>query len=312
MPDDIDANIHRRGLGIMACNSSESTKTISRVTWIGAAVNIALSAIKLILGSLFHSATLVADGIHSLSDLISDAAVLIGVRFWNAAPDQDHPYGHGRIETLVTVFIAVMLGVVSLGIAKSAYDSIGQPQEAPGIPAAIAAAISIIAKEILFHWTARSAKRVSSSALYANAWHHRSDALSSVPAFLAILLACIYPEITFIDAIGALLVSALLLVMALKLLIPALSQLTDRGASKDVCTKIHSIASSIPGVRDAHAIRTRQIGQGYFIDLHIEVDPTMNIVEAHDISEKVEHEIMKDSLDVVDVVVHIEPYGQGN
>ena len=294
----------------MECSAAESTRTISRVTWIGAIVNVSLSAIKLVLGILFHSATLVADGIHSLSDLISDAAVLIGVRFWNAAPDADHPYGHGRIETLVTVLIAVMLVVVAVGIAMSAIKSFGQPQEAPGGPAAIAAAISIVAKEILFHWTARNAKRVSSSALYANAWHHRSDALSSVPAFIAILVAWIYPEIAFVDAIGAIVVAAMLLVMALKLLMPALFQLTERGASEGVCKKIHEIASSIPGVRDAHAIRSRQIGQGYFIDLHIEVDPQMTVADAHAISEQVENEIIKDTPDVVDVIVHIEPYGQ--
>ena len=292
----------------MAEDLSATAKVVSKVTWIGVAVNLFLSGIKLAFGFLFSSATLIADGVHSLSDLISDAAILIGVRFWSAAPDANHPYGHGRIETLVTVLIAVLIGVVSFAIAKNAIYLFSNPKSTPGLPAAIAAAISIVAKEILFHWTARSAKRVSSSALYANAWHHRSDALSSIPAFLAILLAFLYPSVTFIDAIGAIIVAAMLFVMSLKLLIPALFQLSDAGATKDMYAKIHQIASSIPGVKDAHAIRSRQIGQGYFIDLHIEVDPMMNVLDAHEISEKVEQEIIKDSPNIVDVIVHIEPY----
>lgn len=292
----------------MSDNLSETAKVVSKVTWVGVAVNVILSGIKLIFGYLFSSATLIADGVHSLSDLISDAAILIGVRFWSAAPDTNHPYGHGRIETLVTTLIAILIGVVSFAIAKNAIFLFSNPQTPPGFPAAIAAAISIIAKEALFQWTARKAKKVSSSALYANAWHHRSDALSSIPAFLAILLAFLYPDVTFIDAIGAIIVAAMLFVMSLKLLIPALFQLSDAGATKDMYTKIHSIASSIPGVCDAHAIRSRQIGQGYFIDLHIEVDPMMNVLDAHEISEKVEKEIIKDSPNIVDVVVHIEPY----
>ncbi len=291
---------------------SDTAKVVSKVTWVGVAVNLFLSAIKLVFGVLFNSATLIADGIHSLSDLISDAAILIGVRFWSAAPDTNHPYGHGRIETLVTMLIAVLIGVVSFVIAKNAIESFGHPQAAPGLPAAIAAAISIAAKEILFQWTAKKAKKVSSSALYANAWHHRSDALSSIPAFLAILFAFIYPNLTFIDAIGAIIVAAMLFVMSLKLLVPALFQLSDAGATKDMYAKIHTIASSISGVRDAHAIRSRQIGQGYFIDLHIEVDPAMSVYDAHEISERVEKEIIKDTPGIVDVVVHIEPYMQAD
>ena len=291
---------------------SDTAKVVSKVTWVGVAVNLFLSAIKLVFGVLFNSATLIADGIHSLSDLISDAAILIGVRFWSAAPDTNHPYGHGRIETLVTMLIAVLIGVVSFVIAKNAIESFSHPQAAPGLPAAIAAAISIAAKEILFQWTAKKAKKVSSSALYANAWHHRSDALSSIPAFLAILFAFIYPNLTFIDAIGAIIVAAMLFVMSLKLLVPALFQLSDAGATKDMYAKIHTIASSISGVRDAHAIRSRQIGQGYFIDLHIEVDPAMSVYDAHEISERVAKEIIKDTPGIVDVVVHIEPYMQAD
>ena len=292
----------------MSDKLSDTAKVVSKVTWVGVGVNLVLSGIKLLFGLLFSSATLIADGIHSLSDLISDAAILIGVRFWSAAPDTNHPYGHGRIETLVTMLIAVIIGVVSFFIAKNAIYLFSNPQSAPGLPAAIAAAISIVAKELLFQWTAKKAKQVSSSALYANAWHHRSDALSSIPAFLAILLAFLYPDVTFIDAIGAIIVAAMLFVMSLKLLIPALFQLSDAGATKDMYAKIHTIAASIPGVCDAHAIRSRQIGQGYFIDLHIEVDPMMNVLDAHEISEKVEQEIIRDSPNIVDVVVHIEPY----
>ena len=292
----------------MSDDLSSTVKVVSKVTWVGVAVNLVLSGIKLVFGLLFSSATLIADGIHSLSDLISDAAILIGVRFWSAAPDMNHPYGHGRIETLVTMLIAVLIGGVSFAIAKNAIDLFSHPQASPGLPAAIAAAISIVAKELLFQWTAKKAKKISSQALYANAWHHRSDALSSIPAFLAILLAFLYPEVTFIDAVGAIIVAAMLFVMSLKLLLPALLQLSDAGATKDLYAKIHKIAASIPGVFDAHAIRSRQIGQGYFVDLHIEVDPMMNVLNAHEISEKVEKEIIRDSPNILDVVVHIEPY----
>ncbi|MFA5624662.1 MAG: cation diffusion facilitator family transporter [Bradymonadales bacterium] len=290
-----------------------SKKTIKRVTWLGAIINVLLACSKLLVGYFFHSRTLIADGIHSLSDLISDAAVLIGVRYWSEGPDEDHQYGHARIETLVTVFIAVMLFLAAVFIVIDAYRNIGVDKEAPSAVAAVVAFVSIISKECLFRWTRAKSKQCGSSALYANAWHHRSDALSSIPALIAIILALIRPEWQMFDEIGAIVVAGILTLSAFKIMLPALSQLIDGGSSAEQCLAIAKIAMQIDGVRDAHAVRTRSLGDGIYADLHIEVDPYMTVLLAHEISERVQEALIEKGPKIVDVIVHIEPYhGKNN
>lgn len=282
-------------------------QTIKRITWVGAIVNIVLSVAKITVGYVFNSRTLIADGVHSMSDLISDAAVLIGVRFWSSGPDAEHTYGHARMETLVTVFIGVLLFVVAALIAIDAYESIGEVKQAPSWIAAVVALVSIVSKEWLFRWTRLYSRKIASSALYANAWHHRSDAMSSIPAFIAIVLALLVPEWHMIDSIGAIAVAAILAITAIKIVVPAFSQLIDGGSSLALCRTIATIAMQVPGVHDAHAVRTRSLGSGIYADLHIEVDPELSVRQGHDISECVQEALIAKGPNIVDVVVHIEP-----
>jgi len=294
---------------------SQDLSTLKRVTWGGAIVNVILSVLKIVVGYILQSQTIVADGIHSLSDLISDAAILVGARFWSAPPDADHPYGHARLENLVTAFIGAILCAVAIGIG---YDAIGsfmqQEQEAvlnPGFLGIVVVAGSLVAKEVLYRWTVYHAKRIHSAVLHANAWHHRSDALSSVPALIAIVLAAINPDWYFIDAIGALVISGMLLVMGGRILLKAFSELVDKGPSPETCAQLASLALQVEGVCDAHAIRARQFGSGLIVDLHIEVDPDMSVRLAHGISEEVQKKLVEDGPNIREVIVHIEPKGEG-
>ena len=292
--------------------SAESAKTIKRVTWGGTAVNIALSAMKLVCGALIGSQTMIADGIHSLSDLISDAALLIGVQFWSAPPDENHPYGHARIETIVTAFVGLILTAVAAILGYRAVMSLITPPP-PVHPGAVSVAImliSVVPKELLYQWTKRNARKIHSSALHANAWHHRSDALSSIPALIAIALAYFCPDLAFIDPIGAIVVACMLLVVGATIVLKAFSELTDT-CPQSTIEQLTQMARQIHGVKTAHALRARQFGTGLIVDLHIEVDPEMTVRNAHDICEHVQKCLIKEGPNVLEVIVHVEPLGEG-
>lgn len=283
-----------------------------RVTWIGIFVNVGLSMLKFFAGWLGHSQAVIADAFHSLSDLVTDFAVLLGLRFWSAPPDENHPYGHQRIETLVTTIIGVLLFAVGIGIGYNALatvrDSHVQP---PGRIAMIGAFVSIVFKEVLYRWTVKVGRRIRSSAVIANAWHHRSDALSSIPALLAVGVAVLYPKWAFIDHIGALIVSLFIIKVSWDIVFPALSDLTDRAASEKDREHIRAIASAMEGVKSVHALRSRRAGSSYYVDLHVLVDGMMTVQRGHSISEQVKQAILDNRPDVVDVVVHLEPSDDG-
>lgn len=178
----------------------------------------------------------------------------------------------------------------------------------PGKIALVGVVVSIVFKEILYHWTKAIGIRSKSSALIANAWHHRSDAISSIPALIAVAVASINPNLAFIDNIGALVVSIFILKVSWDIINPAISELADRSASKKDLEKISSIASGINGVKSVHAIRTRKLGYCLHVDLHVLVDGDMTVKMGHDISEVVKHELLEKGPEVLDVVVHLEPY----
>ncbi|WP_439899327.1 cation diffusion facilitator family transporter [Photobacterium kishitanii] len=168
--------------------SKTAVKLIQKVTWVGSIANIALAFIKITVGKLTGSQALIADGVHSFSDLVTDTAIIIGSRYWTAPADTEHPYGHGRFETLTNIFIGFILAIVGIGIGWDSLHSIStQSHSQPGILAFSAAVASIVVKEALYRWTAIQAKSINSRALYANAWHHRSDALSSLPVAIAVI-----------------------------------------------------------------------------------------------------------------------------
>ena len=291
------------------CDRAEENHDIKKVTWVGLLVNFILALIKFSVGVLGHSQAVVADAVHSVSDMVTDIAVLVGVKYWSAPPDKNHPYGHWRIETIITGFIGLGLATVAVGIGYNAITTLKEQSiQTPTWIAIIGAFVSIIVKELLYHWNVKIGKKVKSSALMANAWHHRSDALSSIPALVAVGISVIKPEWAFVDRIGAIIVSLIILKISWDIVLPALKKLSDSGASAIEREQIRSLALHVKGVKDAHAIRTHNVGRGLFIDMHVLVDGDISISKGHSISEKVRDEIIKKGPDVLDVVVHIEPY----
>jgi len=290
-------------------NTRETMRQVQKVTVWGLAANLALAAIKFVFGILGNSQALVADGVHSLSDSTTDIAVIVGARFWTQPADEEHPYGHGRIETMITFFIGVVLGTVGLLIAYRAIQTIGMDhRSAPGWIVFAAACISMVSKELMYRWTVLVGKRIKSSALMANAWHHRSDGLSSLPVAIAVLGTKIQPEWAFLDHIGAIIVAVLIIQAAWKISWPTLKQLADTAASEEERRKLIALARVVDGVKDVHALRTRHIGPGLQVDLHVLVDPNLSVSRGHNIAGIVKRKLLDDGPDVVNVLVHIEPY----
>ena len=286
----------------------KTIRTVQFVTVVGMTLNIVLSIAKAAGGVLFHSQALLADAVHSLSDLVTDLAVIFGVKYWSAPPDRQHPYGHGRIETLVSAFIGIALAAVAVGLAWDAIGTIRHGSEHGPAGFAFAIAVfSIISKEVLFRWTRAKARHVHSSAMEANAWHHRSDAISSIPAALAIAVAYFFPKLQFIDPVGAILVSFFVLYAAWTIVRPTLQELSETGVSREEQAKIYRMATSLPGILGAHALRTRNTGGAIWADIHIIVDPDMTVREGHDLSHQVRDLLVNSDLNIVDVVVHLEP-----
>ncbi|MDH3346293.1 MAG: cation diffusion facilitator family transporter [Kiritimatiellaceae bacterium] len=284
------------------------SKQARRITIIGLVVNVLLSALKFSVGIVGHSHAVVADAVHSLSDMGTDLLILIGIKLWSAPADERHPYGHQRIETVITIGISLLLAGVALGLGWDAIRRIGSESECPPLSIALLGPLfSIIVKEVLFRRTRAVGKKIHSSALIANAWHHRSDALSSLPTLVAVAVAAIYPKWAFLDLLGALIVALLILKVAWDIAWPALSELMDHGASREDLNEITELAKSVPEVRSIHRLRTRRVGTGWFIDLHAEVDPEMTVRESHDIATAVQYKLLEDGPSVADVTVHIEP-----
>lgn len=296
----------------MGGSDRERIAATRRVTWVGMGVSGLLALTKFVTGGLGGSHAVFADGVHSLSDMATDLAVILGVSYWTAPPDRAHPYGHRRIETLVTAFIGLVLIAAAVGLGYNALAAVHrQDLPAPGWIAGIGALLSILSKEVLFRWTGRVGKRLGSGALLANAWHHRSDAISSVPALLAAGIAAYNPAWAFVDRIGAVVVSLFVIKVAWDIMRPTLDELTERGATEETLRRIREIAGNTRSVKEVHAIRTRRAGGGYYVDLHILVNGGMSIREGHAISERVAQRLLSEGPDLVDVVVHLEPFDEG-
>lgn len=287
----------------------EIKTTVKKTAVIALFVNVVLSALKYTAGILGHSHTMIADATHSLSDCITDVALLIGVHWWTQPPDDSHPYGHQKIEHIISIFIGLALGGAGIGIF---YDSIQKihsgTNTAPGIFPLFAAVISIISKEILYRWTLNEGNRIKSAAVIANAWHHRSDGFSSIPAAIAISAAIIFPGFGYLDLIGAILVCVFILNAAWKIIYQSCNELTDTSISLEQKKKLDNILKSIPEIKGYHAVRSRKSGSLNYLDLHILVDGQITVRCGHDVSEKVELAVKeKMGEGYWDVLVHIEP-----
>ena len=283
-------------------------RIVRKVTWVGLWVNLFLAAIKFTAGLYGRSQALVADAIHSLTDLTTDIAVIAGSHYWSRPPDENHPYGHRRLETLVTVFIGLVLIAAGIGIGWKAISALQEKQTAaPGWIAVFAALLSIVCKESIYRWTAATGRRVKSPALAANAWHHRTDALSSLPVLIAVAGARVFPSWSFLDRVGAVIVSIFILHASIKIIWPGLSELIDVGAPTDTRRKIRDIALKNTGVLQVHDIRTRYISASIHVGLHIVVEGLITVREGHDIADDVRARIIDAIPEVLDVIVHVDP-----
>jgi cation diffusion facilitator family transporter len=281
---------------------------IRKITWIGVAVNIALAVFKLAAGAYGDSQAVIADGIEALLDVFTVILVYAGSRFWSRPPDDTHPFGHGRMETLVAVGIGVSLVGAAAGIGWESVATLHEQHATPpGWIAAAAAMVSVVGKEILCRWTLAIGRRIRSVAVVATAWHYRSDAFSSIPVVVAVTGAILLPTWTFLDHLGAVVVSMFILHAAFKITWPSLKELIDVGAPAEVRRRIRDIAGANPGVLQVHDIRTRFIGTSIQADLHVIVDGGLTVREGHDIARDVEARLTREIEEVVDVVVHVEP-----
>lgn len=285
---------------------SESSK--ARVTLIGAAINLVLAAVKTVGGTVLASPALVADGVHSLSDLASDVMVLWGLRHADRAPDDDHPYGHGRFETLATLAIAALLALTGLSILwDGAGRVLSEAQQAPGLAALGIVAVSIVVKEGLYHHTMRVARQTGSALLQANAWHHRTDALSSVVALVGIGAA--QAGFAWGDPLAAMIIAVMLLRVAWGFGKTAADELVDTQAPDVLRQALEESLTASPGVEGLRDLRMRQHGARAVADVSIMVDPLISVTEGHRIAEAARTGALAQVDALEDLIIHVEPAG---
>ena len=280
---------------------------IRRVTVAGAVMNVLLALAKLAGGIWASSQALVADAVHSLSDLFTDAAIIVGVKYWVMPADKEHPYGHGKIEGAVTALIGVTVAVVAVEIAWDGVKTLvwGEPKT-PGLAACCVALASVAVKEALYRWTHAVARRRNSPATEANAWHHRSDAISSLPVAAAVAVAHFWPSLKWLDAVGAVLVGGFILHVAWRIVKPAFEGLTDANCD-EATAEIERIALGVKGVRGVHHVRTRRYGGTIQADLHVQVDRNVSLIDGHAIGHDVKAAVLAAGIGVTDATIHVEP-----
>ena len=277
-----------------------------KVTLIGAFTNALLGITKIVTGALFHSHALIADGVHSIADLLTDIMVLIGSKYGSQDADDSHPYGHQRIETATTLMLSLILILAGFGIAWDAIDEI--IHRTHDIPQALALPIvvfSILANEALFHYTHFIGKKIKSDLIITNAWHRRSDAASSLVVLIGIIGSLIgYPGF---DAIAAVIVSILIMKMGWSYGWSSVKELVDTAIDLEMLQKIETIISNIDGVMKIHQLRSRSMAGDVFLDLHIQVSPWITVSEGHFIAQTVHQALMNDIPTIKDVTVHVDP-----
>jgi len=281
-------------------------RQIKSVTYLGIVINVVLTVVKVVIGLLSGSLALLADGIHSLSDIATDAVVLLGLSLSSKEPDRGHPYGHGRAETFSATVVALILIFVGGAMIYYAIMAIARDEmTTPRIGVLIAAMFSIAAKEWLYRVTRKAAIRSNSPALYANAWHHRSDAFSSI----AVVIGFVSLEFGFGhgDQTAAVAVGLMIIFVGVRVIGDCMRELTESAIDADTIEHIEQIINSDSSIRHWHKLRTRTVGREIFLDLHILVDPQLNVAAAHEITESLENALDKEISRPVNITVHIEP-----
>lgn len=298
----------------MTVDTSTREKEIYRVTLVGFVVNLILSAAKLAAGILGRSGAMVADAIHSFSDMATDIVVIVFARISSKPKDDGHDYGHGKYETLATIIISLALAAVGIGILSSSIGSIrtileGGTLPRPGAVALVAAVVSIVAKEILYRYTVRVGRRIDSPSVIANAWHHRSDALSSLGTLAGIGCAYFLGEKWRIaDPIAALLVAVFIFKIALDLIRTGVGELLEKSLPADVEQEILSIVTANPEIRSPHNLRTRRIGASIAIEVHVRVDGAMSVAHSHALTVDIEHRLRARFGAGTMIAIHVEPF----
>ena len=291
----------------------ERSREIYKVTLVGGVVNVALLIFKFVAGIVGHSAAMVADAVHSLSDLATDVIVLIFVHISSKPQDKSHDYGHGKYETLAMTLIGVALMVVAIGIIYNGAMKIsawlgGEQLEAPGMLALWAALLSVLLKEGVYQYSMVKARKLDSQVLAANAWHHRSDALSSIGTAIGIGGAIFLGQRwTVLDPLASLVVGAFIVKVALELLRDGVSDLMEHSLPDDVEEEMLRMVGKVPGVACPHDLRTRKIGNHYAIELHILMDGNMSLRDAHNKASEVEDLLRARYGQDTHVAVHVEP-----
>jgi len=294
----------------------ERGKLAANITLKGTVVNLLLVVAKLLAGIFGKSSAMIADALHSVTDFASDLFVLLGFRIANKPPDKSHHYGHGKFETLITIVVALMILLAGLLILSNALYQVylhiqqGNVLETPGKIALIAALISIVAKELLYRATRKVGIKIKSDALIANAWHHRSDALSSVATLIGIGGAILLGERwAILDPIAAFVVSILILIVGIRMLGKGIMELMETSIGEEKEEEILSLVNSVEGAYNPHNLKTRKIGNSVAIEIHIEVDKRLKITKAHDIATEVEDTLKVRFGEETHISIHIEPYG---
>lgn len=297
----------------MSSEAEIRKRRIYRVTFIGFAVNLALSLLKLAAGVFGRSGAMVADAVHSFSDLATDVVVIVFARISAKPRDDGHDYGHGKYETLATILISIALGIVGAGILVGSIRAVrvvidGGMLPRPGLIALVAAVLSIAAKEILYRYTVRAGRAIDSPSVIANAWHHRSDALSSLGTLVGI--GCAYflgDRWRIADPIAALVVAVFIFKVAFDLIRTGLGELLEKSLPEETEQEILRIVTADPAVREPHNLRTRRIGAAIAIEVHVRVDGAMTVACSHALTVGIERRLRERFGEGTMIAIHVEP-----
>lgn len=294
----------------MKNNHAAVKKESQNVILAGLGVNALLAGFKLFAGLYGRSQTMVADSINHMGDMLTDVALLFGVHYWTAPADNDHPHGHRRIETFITLSIGLIIAVSAVYIGYNAIVTFKDPhREPPRIIALFAALFAMVLKEFIYRVTYKTGKKYRSPAIIAKAMDHRTDAIEAIPVSIAVAVSIFKPEWIFVDHVGALIVSIFILQMSFRvIIIPSVLELTDAGADDLMCKKIENLCLACKSVKSIHKLRTRRLGSMWAAELHVQVNGKNTVYKGHDIAGAVKHRLLNSKLDIIDVTVHIEPF----
>ncbi len=308
----LGSTLRSEGRTVKQGSYSSDLRSGQRVTWAGMLVNAVLIICKFLAGIFGHSNALIADAVHSSSDFVTDVIVLVGIRIGRKAPDASHHFGHARIETIASALVGGCLTGVAVFIGYQAgIDIYHHTESHPTWLALTAAALSILAKESLYRYTVKVGRRIKSSAIVANAWHHRSDAFSSVAVLIGVAGALINPDWHILDAFAALFVAVFILKVGLEILWGAMREMVDTAPGEAEMARIHACILKVPGVMESHDVKVRSSGGFFLMQVHVVVNRTLTVAQGHRIAKEVEQCLASEFDSVGEVIVHVDPSNDG-